>query len=211
MAITMALPVAAATARLSEEPQLFVDVAMPVQSGAYAADVRPAPCLLARRLPLPPSLRPWPPSMRRRAARRSQRSPSAVMVVLGTSSLTGALRDALEKQNYNLLVYQRAEALEDVTATRLDLNRHRRRTRRHQRAGSAARRMRKRTEVPIMLVSGVGDQEKVLVPHGADEYVTRRQRRRTDGARPGRLQAPASPRSAPRAAGRQSDCRHCPA
>jgi len=97
------------------------------------------------------------------------------MVVLGASSLTGALREALEKQNYDLLVYQRAdEALEDVTATRLDLI-----------VIDAApsdinglelcARMRKRSEVPIMLVAdSAADQDKVLgFRAGADEYVTR--------------------------------------
>ncbi|MCC7206219.1 MAG: winged helix-turn-helix domain-containing protein, partial [Anaerolineae bacterium] len=177
-AITIALPVAAAAPRLADEPP-------PVYADAVLVDADLTPRMRPAGLPAvavaaaaaaivaPPPAVETPP--RSAPIRAPQRSPSTVMIVLGASSLTSALRDALEKQNYDLLVYQRAdEALEDVTATRLDLI-----------VIDAApsdinglelcARMRKRTEVPIMLVAdNASDQEKVLgFRAGADEYVTR--------------------------------------
>jgi two-component system KDP operon response regulator KdpE len=151
MAITLVLPVATPAVRTPEEkPQPSEPAPSETKS---AAESVPRPVV----------------------SRAPQRTPNTVMVVEGHSTLVRTVCEALEGQDYGVLRYQRGEeALEDVKATHLDLiildaspgdiN-----------GLDLCARMRKHTEVPIMMIAdSASDNEKVLgFKAGADEYVTR--------------------------------------
>ncbi len=104
-----------------------------------------------------------------------KRQPKTIMIVEGKSQLVGFLRDKLEAQDYELLIYESGEdALADVKAIRLDLivldvnlsdaN-----------SLDICERMRKRTEVPIiMLADEASEAEEIraLKQFGADAFIT---------------------------------------
>ena len=104
-----------------------------------------------------------------------KRQPKTIMVVEGESELVIFLREKLESQDYELLIYESGEdALADVKAIRLDLivldvnlsdaN-----------SLDICERMRKRTEVPIiMLADEASEAEEIraLKQFGADAFIT---------------------------------------
>src|SRR5258708_6656304 len=110
----------------------------------------------------------------RPASRAPNRAPSTIMIVQGQSTLVRTLTANL-RDGYELLVYQSAdEAVEDVYSTHLDL------VVIDAMSSDAdvldtCRRMRKRTEVPIILVADkVSDSDKVQgLNAGADDFITK--------------------------------------
>jgi PAS domain S-box-containing protein len=109
------------------------------------------------------------------ASRVPNRAPQTIMVVAGHSSLITFLSSRLESQGYKILSYKSGEeALRDIKLTRLDLilldvklpdaN-----------GVDLCERMRKRTEVPIILLAEeASDPEKVRgLNAGADDYIAK--------------------------------------
>jgi two-component system KDP operon response regulator KdpE len=108
-------------------------------------------------------------------SRAPSRAMNAIMVVEGRSTLVKELRQRLEEQEYELLVYQSAdEAIRDVNSTRLDLVIVDVSLRDMNGVDCCAR-MRARSEWPIILVTDkASETEKVRgLNVGADDYLAR--------------------------------------
>lgn len=155
-----------------------ITVALPTaQGGVVAAPALPKP-EIPRSDPQQPALAVTPsrPESRQTGFSVQKRQPKAIMFVEGSSNLVKFLRDKLDNQGYELLLYKSGEeALSDVKAIRLDLividmnladaN-----------SLDICERMRKRTEVPIvMLADEASEAEEVraLKQFGADAFITR--------------------------------------
>ncbi|MCC7448967.1 MAG: response regulator [Anaerolineae bacterium] len=110
----------------------------------------------------------------RAPSRAPNRAPNVIMFVAGRSELSQAMQPKLEDA-YEVLAYQSGdEAVEDVNATHLDLIVID--TVLDEGSGlDICKRMRKRTEVPIILIADkVSDADKVRgLNMGADDYITR--------------------------------------
>lgn len=107
--------------------------------------------------------------------RAPARAMNAIMVVEGRSTLVKELRQRLEEQEYDLLVYNSAdEAIRDVNSTRLDLVIVDVSLRDMNGVDCCAR-MRARSEWPIILVTDkASETEKVRgLNVGADDYLAR--------------------------------------
>lgn len=108
-------------------------------------------------------------------SRAPSRAMNAIMVVEGRSTLVKELRQRLEEQEYELLIYQSAdEAIRDVNSTRLDLVIVDVSLRDMNGVDCCAR-MRARSEWPIILVTDkASETEKVRgLNVGADDYLAR--------------------------------------
>ncbi len=104
-----------------------------------------------------------------------RRQPKAIMIVEGQSKLVANLRQRLDAEGYELLLYESGEeALTDVKAIRLDLivldvnmsdvN-----------SLDICERMRKRTEVPILMLAdeaSEAEEIRALKQFGADAFIT---------------------------------------
>jgi len=110
----------------------------------------------------------------RAASRAPNRAPNVIMFVQGKSELSQAMLPKLDS-DYEVLAYRSGdEAVEDVNATHLDLIIID--TVLDEGSGlDICKRMRKRTEVPIILIADkVSDTDKVRgLNMGADDYITR--------------------------------------
>jgi two-component system, OmpR family, KDP operon response regulator KdpE len=170
-ALVMALPIAGATIAV---PVSALTTAT-LEVAAVNGDGGGAPAMMrSNGAPARTMLSPAQPAALG-GSRAPARAMNAIMVVEGRSTLVKELRQKLEEQEYELLIYNSAdEAIRDVNSTRLDLVIVDVSLRDMNGVDCCAR-MRARSEWPIILVTDkASETEKVRgLNVGADDYLAR--------------------------------------
>jgi DNA-binding response OmpR family regulator/signal transduction histidine kinase len=152
-----------------------ITIALPTAQGVSVAPP-PARAEIVRTVEPQAASQPQRPDPRNSGYSVQKRQPKAIMIVEGGSGLVKFLREKLEDQDYELLVYRSGEeALADVKAIRLDMivldvnladaN-----------SLDICERMRKRTEVPIVMIAdeaSEAEEVRALKQFGADAFITR--------------------------------------
>ena len=153
-----------------------ITIALPTAQGVSVAPPPARAEIIRTAEPPPPVVSTIRPDPRQSGYSVQKRQPKAIMIVEGGSGLVKFLREKLEDQDYELLMYRSGEeALADVKAIRLDmivldLNLT------DANSLDICERMRKRTEVPILMIAdeaSEAEEVRALKQFGADAFITK--------------------------------------